>query len=100
MLEEAPEVLRGLAAEARLAARRTAHASTDAGLPDADADALLMDARVLARIASRIEILAEDVSMSEHADSGLPRAGRSARGCDGAQRLPYGMGIGAPIRMQ
>ena len=59
------EALRGLAARARLAAHCTAYASIDSVLPDADADALLTDARVLARIASRIEILAEDISTSE-----------------------------------
>jgi hypothetical protein len=62
MSGEVPEALRDLAAEARLAARRTALASTNSVLPDAEADALLMDARVLARIASRIEILAEDMT--------------------------------------
>jgi hypothetical protein len=62
---EVPEVLRGLAAEARLAARRTANASTNAVLSAADADALLMDARVLVRIASRMEVLAENISTSE-----------------------------------
>lgn len=62
MSGEVPAALRDLAAEARLAARRTALASTNSVLSDADADALLMDARVLARIASRIEILAEDMT--------------------------------------
>jgi hypothetical protein len=64
MGREAPEVLLDLAAGARLAARRTAYASTIAELPDADADALLIDARTLVRIAYRMEILAEEISTS------------------------------------
>lgn len=53
------EVLRDLAADARVAARRSAHAGTQVVLSDAEADALLTDARLLARIASDIEVLAE-----------------------------------------
>jgi hypothetical protein len=67
---EAADVLRGLAADARLAARRTAYASTNKVLSDADADALLMDARILVRIAYRMELLAEGISTGENAISG------------------------------
>lgn len=59
---EAAEVLRGLAADVRLAARRTAYASTNRVLSDSDADALSIDARTLVRIAYRMELLADDMS--------------------------------------
>lgn len=60
-------VLRDLAADARVAARRSPHASTQVVLSDVEADALLTDARLLARIASDIEVLAEDFSTGEKA---------------------------------